>query len=70
MAKDISAKEALKVVKGQVVVGNPKYDPKDERSSKAVRRALTEEDIVAARDYGDRVVVTTIDGQKIAGEKS
>lgn len=59
--KAMTAAEAAKLVKGQVRITG--------KDGKPALVDVSEKTILAFRDYGDRVVVTTIDGQKLEGRK-
>lgn len=63
---------------------DPKQDPQTELTAAQAARlvarppleaggkpvAIKADEVLSFRDYGDRVVVVTVDGQKFTGEKS
>lgn len=75
--KEITAAEALKAFKGSDVAVQT-ATPTQVKGSDGVMRdgfsvktePLAEALITGARDYGDRVVITTIDGQRHEAPKS
>ena len=75
-AKEITAADALKFFGRQnitVQVARPVKvkgeDDKERPGFKTKDEALAEEHILAARDYGDRVTLVTIDGRRYEAAK-
>jgi len=58
--KEMTAAEAAKLVSREI--------PGDEGGKPATKPVRADE-VQAFRDYGDRVVVVTVDGQKLTGKK-
>lgn len=84
-SKSISAADALKAFArkevqvtsfavdkdGKLVVKKVKGPDGIERAVRQVEtKALSEAHILAARDYGDRIAITTVDGRRLEASKS
>lgn len=68
-AKEIAPADAVKLFSGVTVqTAKPVIvkgeDGKERQGYRTDNVALRAEHVLAARDYGDRVAITTIDGQK------
>lgn len=64
--KGMTIAQAAKLVTRDVPVLGKDGKPTGETAKKAVKA----DEVLSFRDYGDRVVVVTVDGQKFTGEKA
>ncbi|MBK6742519.1 MAG: hypothetical protein IPG66_05880 [Hydrogenophilales bacterium] len=64
--KGMTAAQAAKLVTRDVPVLGKDGKPTGETAKKAIKA----DEVLSFRDYGDRVVVVTVDGQKFTGEKA
>lgn len=64
--KELTNKEAAAFVKRSV----PEIDPKSRKpTGEMVLVDVTADEVLAFKDYGDHVMVVTVDGQKLRGKK-
>lgn len=64
--KEMTAADAAKLVSRVAPVLNKEGKPSGETKQIAVKAS----EVLSFRDYGDRVVVVTNDGQKLTGDKA
>lgn len=63
--KKLTAAEAAKFVRRTVQV----LDDAGKPTGKTEERPVSEKEVFSFKEYGDKVVVVTIDGQKLTGAK-
>lgn len=64
-ATEMTAAQAAALVKREA----PELDKDGKPTGKTTRIAVSADEVFAFRDYGDRVVVVTVDGHKLEGAK-
>lgn len=62
--QELTAADAAKLVFREV----PKFD-KEGNPAGTTQKSIGADEVFAWKDYGDHVVVVTVDGQKFSGEK-
>jgi len=63
--EELTAADAAKLVFREA----PKLDKDGKPTGKTEKTPIDAHEVMAFRDYGDHVVVVTVDGQKFTGEK-